>query len=248
METVKAWLSPRLLLTSILLAYNDRDFLESAVDSYLKWNGVDPDEQEFVIWDNGPPDPASKWYLERLKNEAPGYVTFSGFGENVGVGAALNRTLESTDSEFFFKFDDDLEILPYTLPALIIAYTVAMSRGYPIAVLSADVLGVGKSEAVYREYQLMPGMTLQEAPIVGGGCVLIHRSRFEDIGKFREDRLYGVEDGDFAIRAREKGYVNAYLKGAYQLSKCRGPGANESYDAWKLDYAFGRTSKGWGEK
>lgn len=248
MDIVKAWTAPKHLLTSIMLAFNDRDFLESAVSSYIKWNGVDPDDQEFVIWDNGPPDPASRWYLENLKNECPGYVTFSGFGENVGIGAALNRTLEATDSEFFFKFDDDLELLPQTLPALLIAYVTALSQGYPIAVLSADVLGVGKSESVYREYQLMPGMTLQEAPCVGGGCVLIHRSRFEDIGVFREDRLYGVEDGDFAMRAMGKGYVNAYLKGAYQISKCRGPGANASYDQWKLDYYFGRVDKGWGEK
>jgi hypothetical protein len=67
------------------------------------------------------------------------------------------------------------------------------------------------------------------------------------VGPFREDRLYGVEDGDFAERCLRKGYRNAYLRGAFHASHCRGPKADKRYDEWKLAYFNRETDKGFGD-
>ncbi len=124
-----------------------------------------------------------------------------------------------TDSEYILKFDDDCTILPFTLPLMVLTYSLCEASGFPIAVLSADVIGVGKSQCELYEVEVAPGLTIQCAPCVGGGCVLISRKVLDDVGPFRADRLYGVEDGDFAIRANNKGYRNAYVKGAYHISR-----------------------------
>jgi GT2 family glycosyltransferase len=148
-----------------------------------------------------------------------------------------------TDSEFFFKLDDDCTLLPQTLPLLVLTYSLTRSTGFPLGVLAADVIGVGKAQGPFYEVEVAPGFMLECAPCVGGGCVLISREVLEDVGPFRADRLYGVEDGDFAARARAKGYYNAYLRGAYHISRCRGDEADPEIDAWKHEYYFGRTDK-----
>lgn len=238
----KLWSTPRKLVTAVTLCYNQRDFLERAVSSVIEHNGIDSEDIEYYIWDNGPPYDDSRQYLDNL--ELPGWATKTGGGFNVGVGAAVNRVIEQTDSEFIFKFDDDCALLPLTLPLLLIAHAFAGSYGLPLAVLSADVLGVGKAQGSHVDYELMPGLVLESHSCVGGGAVLIPRKVIEDVGPFREDRLYGVEDGDFAVRCLKKGYINCYLRDAYHVSFCRGQGADTRFDSWKLEYTFGDTDLG----
>ena len=240
METVditKMWEANKSpLVTGITLCYNKLDFCQPAIESLAAWNGLG-DEFEYVVWDNGSPYPGVAEYVEALKGRDG--IEVMGGGFNVGVGAGLNRVIENTDSEFVFKFDDDCTILPWTLPAMVIAYTLAASHGYPIGVMSSDVIGIGKAHPPYIEAEIAPGIVLQGAWCVGGGAVLISRQVLEDVGPFDESRLYGTEDGDFAARAIKKGYQNCYLRDAYHISKCRGEGADKNYDDWKLYYHAG---------
>lgn len=224
------------LVTGITLAYNQLSFCQPAIESLARWHGLG-NEFEYVVFDQGSPYPGVADYVESLKERDN--ITVMGAGFNIGVGAGLNRVIENTDSEFIFKFDDDGQILPFTLPAMVLAYTIAARQGFPIGVLSSDVMGVGKANPPYNEIEIAPGATFQGAWCVGGGAVLIARSVIEDVGPFNEDRLYGVEDGDFAQRACQKGYQNAYLKDAFHISKCRGEEADKDYDNWKLAYHGG---------
>jgi GT2 family glycosyltransferase len=241
---VKNWSSEKKpILTAVTLVYNKRDFCEPAIESLLRHKGLCDEDLEYVLWDQGSPYEGVDWYLEELRQRELPYLRIMGDGVNIGVGAALNRALEYTDSEYFLKLDDDCELLPFTLPAMVLAYIMAKTAGYPLGVLSADVLGPGKAQGAIPEVELLPGMVLETAWCVGGGAVLISRDVLEDIGPWREDRIYGVEDGDFASRAVKKGYRNAYLRGAYHISKCRTPAADRLFDDWKLDYYHHRTDK-----
>jgi len=239
---MKNWSSEKKLLTAITLCYNKRDFMERAVESFIKWNGLQGSDLDYILWDQGAPYEGVSSYLEDKKENGQSYITVMGDGVNIGIGAALNRAIEYTDSEFVFKLDDDTELLPFTLPAMILVYAMARQAGYPLAVLSADVLGPGKSQATVHEYELSPGIVLEEYPCVGGGAVLISRDVIEDVGKFRDDRLYCLEDGDFQGRALQKGYRNAYLRGAYHISYCRTPEADQAFDRWKDEYIAGDTN------
>ncbi len=234
------WGCKKKLITACTLVYNKLDFCQRAIETTRKNKGIDGEHFEYVLWDNGAPYPGVKEYLQKYRDE-PDYTHVMGDGVNIGVGAALNRVLEYTDSEFFLKVDDDCAMLPMTIPLLVLAYTAAQQAGFPIGVLSADVLGVGKAEGPYFEVEVMPGMILESTWCVGGGCVLISRKVLENVGPWRDDRLYGIEDGDFAHRATEKGYRNAYLKDAYHISYCRGDEADPVIDKWKLEYYAGMT-------
>lgn len=238
---MKVWQSERKLITAVTLAYNKLDFVQKTVQSVAHYKGISDNDLEYVLWDQGSPYEGVAEYLEKLRKFDYSWLQIQGGGFNVGVGAALNRVIESTDSEFIFKLDDDTELLPFTLPLLVIAYAAAVSAGYPMGVLSADVIGTGKAQGPYDEVELMPGIYLEGCPCVGGGAVLISRHVLGEVGPFREDRLYGVEDGDFAARALAKGFRNAYLKGAYHISKCRTTEADPEIDKWKHEYYFNRT-------
>lgn len=243
METLRHWTSSRKLITAVSLVYNKRDLAEPAIESVLANHGMPEDTIEYVLWDNGSPDRSVAWYLEGLKQRKNPILRIEGGGFNIGVGAALNRVMEMTDSEYIFKFDDDCELMPMTLPVLVMAHMLATKAKYPLGVLSADVIGVGKAMGLIRAVELFPGITFEEAPCVGGGAVLISRKVLEDVGPWREDRLYGVEDADFAAKCWNKGYRNAYLRGAFHISNCRGPKADARYDEWKLAYHGEQTDK-----
>ena len=229
------------LVTAVVCCYNKLDLVQKAVESVIKYKGIADEDIHCVLWDQESPYPGVKEYLEKVNGETGDWLEVRGFGFNVGIGTALNNVIEDTKSKFIFKFDDDNALLPFTLPLLLIAHSLAGSCGFPLAVLSADVLGVGKAQGELTEYELWPGLILQCTWCVGGGAVLIPRRVIEDVGPFRADRLYGVEDGDFAYRAVQKGYVNAYLKDAYHVSFCRGEHADPQIDAWKLEYYAGKT-------
>lgn len=239
---MKLWRSERSpLITAITPVYNKLDFVQRAVSSLVRYNGLDTEDFQYVLWDQGSPYEGVKEYLDGIREADYPNIKVMGGGVNIGVGACLNRAIENTDSDFIFKFDDDCEMLPLTLPLLIIAYSLALNMGFPLAVLSADVIGTGKAQGEYEEYQLAPGLNLDCCWCVGGGAVLIHRTVLDSVGPFREDRLYGVEDAQFALDSTEKGYKNAYLRGAFHGSFCRTEEADPEIDAWKLDYYFKRT-------
>lgn len=240
MNYTKLWQANRTpLITGITACYNKADFVVKAVSSVMKYNGLDQEDFVYILWDQGAPYACVAEFLRDIQQSNPPNVKVMGGGVNIGIGAALNRVIEMTDSEFIFKFDDDSELLPLTLPLMIVAYMLAQQSGFPVGVLSADVLGVGKANPPYELYQVAPGLTLECTWCVGGGAVLIGRNVLENVGPFREDRLYGVEDGDFGLRATEMGYRNAYLRGAYHISKCRSNEADPEIDKWKLEY-YGR--------
>lgn len=219
------------LLTAITLCYNQLSFVEPCINSMRKYKGLPEDDIDYVLYDQGAPYPGVSEFLKSI--EEP-WISVLGGGFNIGVGAALNNVISNTESQYVLKLDDDCEVLPLTVPLLIIAYALAESCGFPLAVLSADVIGVGKGHVAAE--QQVGEFTFEQAWCVGGGAVLISRKVLEDVGPWRADRLYGVEDGDFARRAINKGYVNAYLKDVPYISKCRTPEADPQIDDWKLDY------------
>lgn len=230
----KLWSSERPLVTGAMLCYNKLDFVQRSALSVVQNAGLDHEDFDFRLWDQGSPYPGvQEWLQDIAKHPWP---KVEGCGFNIGVGAALNQVIETSDSEYFFKIDDDTALFPLTLPLMLLAYEIAMRSGFPLAVLSADVLGVGKYAGELYEVEVAPGVVIECAPCVGGGAVLIKREVLEDVGPFRADRLYGVEDGDFAARAMQKGYHNGYLKGAYHMSYCRGEEADPEIDRWKLSY------------
>ena len=245
METVKLWKVKNPIVVAITLIYNKLDFCKRAVESFLNFNGLEPENLRYILWDQGAPYPDVKEWLDGMRQDER--VEVWGDGVNIGVGAALNAVIESTESAYVYKFDDDNEFLPHTLPGQLMAYILTENAGFPLGVLSADVVGVGKANGPYYEVEILPGMMLQCSPCVGGGACLYSRKILNEIGPFRADRLYGVEDGDFASKAVKKGYHNAYLKDYYHISYCRGEEADPEIDRWKLEYTFGRTSKSFEE-
>jgi len=235
---LKLWTtSANKLLTATTLVYNKLDFVQACVESMIRFGMVNHDDMDYVLWDQGAPYPGVAEYLKEINEETGDWLQVQGGGFNIGVGAALNNIIENMDSQFFFKLDDDCELTPLVLPMMIIAYSLAERSGFPLGVLSADVIGVGKGDTKPEdEVEVMPGLFFQPAWCVGGGAVLISRKVLEEVGPFRADRLYGVEDGDFAGRAMRKGLYNCYLKSVYYISHCRQPEADPLIDAWKLDY------------
>ena len=231
----KTWQTGRKpLVVAFTAVYNQLSFCVRAVQSLEQNHGLDAEDFRYILYDQASPYPLVQEWLADKDAEIWG-------GKNIGIGAAMNEVIAKTTGEFWFKYDDDNTIDPHTLPALISAHYHAAQAQIPLAILSADVRGVGKSEAIYDEIEVFPGLTLQFVPCCGGGAVLIPRAVMEDIGPWRADRLYGVEDGDYAMRAAEKGYRSAYLKGYYHTSYCRGEEADESIDRWKTAYHQGET-------
>jgi GT2 family glycosyltransferase len=176
-------------------------------------------EFETVLVDNGSSDGSVAFVEENFPE-----VRIVRLPENGGFTAAVNAGIEASETEHVVLLNNDTEVDPRWLEALVLA---ADSR--PEVGLFASKLvdfrdrrlldGVGdalrKTGLPYRigHGELDRGQFDEEA-LVFGACAaaaLYRREVFDDIGLFDEDFFSNCEDGDVSFRAQLAGYRCLYV-------------------------------------
>ena len=177
---------------------------------------------ETVLVDNGSTD-ASVAFVGRNFPE----VRVLPLPENRGFSAAVNAGIRSSDSEYVALLNNDTEVDPDWLEALVRA-----ADSYPEAGLFASKLvdfddrrvldGAGdvlrRSGLPYRlgHGEVDRGQYDQTAFVFGAcaGGALYRRGMLDEIGLFDEDFFANCEDGDLSFRAQLAGYRCLYVPGS----------------------------------
>ena len=176
---------------------------------------------ELVVVDNGSTDGS----VGELRQRCPG-IDVVDPGRNLGYGAAANRGVAATGSEFILVCNSDLWIAPGALAEMASALnadpTVAVvgplirtpegerypsARQFPSMIDAAGHAMLGqfvpenRFTRAYQQADLVPAVdTLWPVDWVSGACFLVRRSAFEQVGGFDEQYFMYAEDVDLCWR------------------------------------------------
>ncbi len=206
-------------VTVVVPNWNGERFLNLCLSSLRRQTFQD---FETILVDNGSTDAS----LDFVKRNFP-EVRVVSLDHNQGFSAAVNAGIQASQAEYVVLLNNDTEVDPGWLEALVRA-----AETYPEAGLFASKLvdfhdhsildGAGdalrRSGLPYRigHGELDHGQFEQET-FVFGACAagaMYRRAMFEEIGLFDEDFFSNCEDGDLSFRAQLFGYRCLYVPGS----------------------------------
>lgn len=206
------WESP--LVSIILLQWNKGEFTYQCLESLQICTDV---SYEIVLVDNGSTGEAAA-LLERLEN-----VTIIKNSENLGFLRACNQGVQYARGKYVLFLNNDTQVLPNTLAALVNTIEADFSVGavggkliFPNGTLQeagsaiwndASCSTYGRGEDPFKpEFSY-----LKEVYYCAGALLLTPRQLFMDLGMF--DELYlpaTYEDVDYCMKVRDNRYKVIY--------------------------------------
>lgn len=166
------------------------------------------------VVDNGSSDGTAEWLVEHRPA-----VRVIALTENLGFGAAVNRGMAAGDSEMVVLLNNDVDVDPGFLAALV-APLRADSRVGSVAGLllrpgreEIDSFGI-EVDVTLAGYARLSGQRLaasrlDEVGLLGasGGAAAFRRAALTDVGWFDERIFAYSEDVDLALRLRAAGWA-----------------------------------------
>lgn len=223
-------------VTAVVLNYNGRELLDVILPSLA---GQTYPSLSVTVLDNGSGDGSAEHVRERWPD-----VQVVALPENVGVAAALNRGLESVETDLVALLNNDIELDPCWLEELVAHLLAdpqaASSSGKMLRFDRRDVIdaagdGMRWSSAAFNRGAGEPdrGQFDRPEPVFSAcaGAALYRRSAFEDVGPFDEDFFAYLEDIDWSLRAQLRGYSSRYVPTAvaYHMRGATTGGARNRY-------------------
>ncbi len=206
-------------VTVVVPNWNGERFLNLCLTSLRRQSFKD---FETIVVDNGSTDAS----LDFIKENFP-EVRVVSLDQNRGFSAAVNAGIQASQAEYVVLLNNDTEVDPGWLEALVRA-----AETYPEAGLFASKLVDfhdhrildGAGDALRRSglpYRIGHGeldhKQFEKETFVFGACAagaLYRRAMFEEIGLFDEDFFSNCEDGDLSFRAQLFGYRCLYVPGS----------------------------------
>jgi len=177
---------------------------------------------ETILVDNGSVDGSRGFVEERFPE-----VKVVPLGENRGIAAAFNAGIEASKAEYVVLLNNDTELDPGWLEALVRAADEHLESGlfasklvdfYDRRVLDGAGDAMRLSGLPYRlGHGERDGGRFDKPGYVFGACAaaaLYRREMLDEVGPFDEDFVSYCEDGDLSFRAQLAGYRCFYVPGA----------------------------------
>ena len=175
-------------------------------------------DYELIVVDNGSTD-GTAGFLAQLGGD----VRIITNAENVGFAKACNQGAALAKGKYLVFLNNDTIPQSGWLNALVAEAESDASVGivgskllYPDGTIQhAGVVRDCQYLLPYHIYKSFAGEhpavnQRREFQIVTAACLLIRRSLFEEVGKFDEGYLNGLEDADLCLKVRERGYQVVY--------------------------------------
>ncbi|MCE1164251.1 MAG: glycosyltransferase [Bacteroidetes bacterium] len=224
-----------------VLTYNKSKLLERCLKSLS--GTLDGVNYEILIFDNASTD-GTKELTERFAAENA-KVHLHRSSENLGNNAK-SLAAEMCGGDYLIGVDDDIISFPeHWIQNMIAAYKSVPFMGYLVADVVQDdkTNGAKFGEENYNDVPYHGGkIIIQEGP-AGGWCFMISRKVYNECGRLLKlnDRKFVFEDGDYQLRAHNRGFKTGILKGVkvyhatgeYFNSEFGNPHSGKYFDAVK---------------
>lgn len=210
---------------SIVIANKDHvDDLSRCVESII--NDSTYDNYEIIIVENNSQTSEIKAYYEEIeKHPKVSVVTYAGpFNyskiNNLGVKAATG--------EYVLLLNNDTQVITPNWIEEMLMYGLRSDVGVVGAKLYYEdrtiqhagiVIGLGAHRTAGHTHYRIPEANVgymgklcyaQDVTAVTGACMLVKKSLYEELGGLDEDFAVALNDVDFCLKARKKGYLNIF--------------------------------------
>ena len=207
-------------VTVAVLNYDGRRLLDVVMPSVLALSGIE--HARVLVVDNGSSDGSA----DHVRASWPAAEVLA-IPHNVGVAAALNRAVRASDTELVALLNNDIELEPGWLTALVEALDAhpeaASASGKMLRFddrLTIDATGdlLLWSGAVANRGRGMRDEGQFDSPqavfAACAGAALYRRAAFARVGPFDESFFAYLEDIDWGVRAQLAGFSSRYVPAA----------------------------------
>lgn len=216
-------------LVSIIIPNKDHiDDLKRCIDSILEKSTYDNFEI-VVVENNSTEDKTFSYYEQIEENNKITVVTYEpGQGEGFNYSKVNNFGVKNSRGEYVLFLNNDTEVITVNWIEEMLMYAqrqdvacVGAKLYYPDKTIqhAGVVLGLGAHRTAGHSHYMQHRENLgymgrlcytQDVSAVTAACLLVKRSVYDEVGGLGEDFAISLNDIDFCLKAREKGYLNVF--------------------------------------
>lgn len=212
-------------LISIVIANKDHvSDLRRCVSSILEKSTYE--DYEIIIVENNSEEKETFEYYEELQgNDRITIVTHEG---EFNYSAVNNLGVRNARGEYILLLNNDTQVITVNWMEELLMYAQRADVGAVGAKLyyadktiqhAGVVLGLGAHRTAghshYKQHRENLGYMgrlcyAQDVSAVTGACLLVKKALYEEVGGLEEDFAISLNDVDFCLKLREKGYLNVF--------------------------------------
>ncbi len=213
-----------LTLSIVIITKDTRELLEGLLDSIEKDASLMPLGREIIIIDNASTDGTEEF----VKNACP-HARYVRNDRNAGFAVAVNQGARVAAGRYVLLLNSDTRLIEGE-----VAKMVAAAEDIPDLGLMGPQLVYGDL-SLQRSVAAVPGLTGEVLPgssrvahaapagstgpardveSLIGAAIMIRKNAFDDLHGFDERFFFFLEETDFCLRARRKGYRVVFFPGA----------------------------------
>ena len=210
---------------SIIIPNKDhKEDLSRCISSILEKSTYD--NYEIVIVENNSVTDEIFAYYEELKSHAN--IRVVTWEDEFNYSAVCNFGVKESAGDFILLLNNDTEVITLDWIEELLMYAqrddVACSGAklyYPDMTIqhAGVVIGLGAHRTAGHTHYMMPVTNLgymgrlcyaQDVTAVTGACLMVSRAIFDEVGGLDESFKVSLNDVDFCLKCRKKGYLNVF--------------------------------------
>ena len=213
------------------------DDLKRCIDSIYEKSVYD--NYEIIVVENNSKSSEIRGYYEELGNgglkdivkvvDYTEYARKNGIEQNgFNYSAVVNYGVSQSDGEYVILLNNDTQVITVNWIEELLMYAQRKDVGavggklyFPDRKIqhAGVVIGLGAHRTAGHSHYGQAGMNLgymgrlcyaQDVSAVTGACLMISRAKYDEVGGFDEGFAVSLNDVDFCLRLREKGYLNVF--------------------------------------
>ncbi|MBE6013807.1 MAG: glycosyltransferase family 2 protein [Lachnospiraceae bacterium] len=226
-------------ISIIIPNMNHTSDLKRCIDSIRDKSSYD--NFEIVIVENNSTDKEIFEYYDELTKDSR--VTVVRYEGEFNYSSVNNYGAEKASGDYYILLNNDTEIITTDWIEQLLMYAQRSDVGAVGAKLLYEdgsiqhagvILGLGPDRVAGHIFYQMPGSAIgymgrltyaQNLSAVTGACLMVSKKCFEEVGGLDESFRVCLNDVDFCLKLREKGYLNVFTPFAklyHYESKSRG--------------------------
>jgi len=213
------------LVSIIIPSKNKQDFLKTCIDSIL--NKSTYSNYEILIVDTGSDEKSAKDYLKLISHKSK--IKVINWSKEFNFSEINNFATTHSRGDYLLFLNNDTQVItPDWIEALLSQAqrseigAVGCKLVYPNQTLQHAGVLLGVGGIANHSYYRMPDLVSQPFPqlnskdmirnylAVTGACLMISKSKFNQIKGFDPDYAFAYNDIDLCLRLIQKGYHNLY--------------------------------------
>ncbi|RKM57821.1 glycosyltransferase family 2 protein [Butyrivibrio sp. CB08] len=198
------------------------------------------DNYEIIVVENNSKGSEIRGYYEELKNgglkDVVKVVDFTEWQKNSGAAttegfnysAVVNYGVKNSTGDYIILLNNDTQVITVNWIEELLMYAQREDVGavggklyFPDRKIqhAGVVLGLGAHRTAGHSHYGQAGMNLgymgrlcyaQDVSAVTGACLMVSRRKYDEVGGFDEGFAVSLNDVDFCLKLREKGYLNVF--------------------------------------